>query len=64
MTGHCLFELLIGRKIKTHLGLLRPNVQGNALNQQESQKKYHNKFAQDSEIAVNDDVVIRNYLHK
>ena len=32
MTGPCPSELIIGRKIKTHLDLLHPNVQGNVLN--------------------------------
>ena len=54
-------ELVIDRRMKTHLGLFRLGVQNSVLFEQTGQRKYHDIHAQDRDADVKDDVNVSNY---
>ena len=60
-TGLCPSELMLGRKVRTHLDLLHPNLQSHVHENQRAQKQNHDKRAKERNIGVEDTVFVRNY---
>ena len=62
-TGVSPAELLMGRKLKTHLDQLRPNLASTVYGQQYSQMMSHNKQTSERTFCPDDPVLIKNYHH-
>lgn len=63
-TGVSPSELILGRKMTTHLDLLHPLIESHVIKRQKNQKSQHDKTSNDREIGVNDNVFVRNYNNK
>lgn len=60
-TGVSPAELLMGRRLRTHLALLHPDVAAKVRNSQQRQKAGHDKHAREREFVLNDNVFVRNF---
>ena len=59
-TGISPSELLMGRCIRSHLDLIRPNLADQVEVKLEKRKKYHDKYAKAHAFNVGDSVFVRN----
>lgn len=59
-TGVSPAELLMGRRIRSHLDLAQPNLANQIELKQQVQKKYHDKSAKTREFQVGDAVLVQN----
>ena len=59
-TGVSPAELLMGRRIRSHLDLAQPNLTNQIELKQQVQKKYHDKSAKTREFQVGDAVLVQN----
>lgn len=62
-TGVTPAELLLGRKPRTHLDLLHPDMASHVAKKQNEQKKAHDKRQPERSFKVNDLVIVRNFQH-
>ena len=62
-TGVSPAELLMGRKLKTHLDHLRPNLASTVQGRQYSQMMNHDKQTSERSFGSDDPVLIKNYHH-
>ena len=60
-TGHSPSDLLFGRRLRSHLDLLRPNLNSKVRQKQNSQKQTHDYHAQERSFKVDDPVLAKNY---
>ena len=60
-TGLSPAELLMGRRLRSHLSLLHPGVEERVKATQEKQRKYHDRGARERSFNVGDHVWARNY---
>ena len=60
-TGLSPSELLLGRKMRTHLDLLHPSLISKVAMQQESQKRGHDRISREREFMVGDQVLSQNF---
>ena len=60
-TGISPAELLMGRRLRTHLDLLRPNVAKRVQRNQEKQKEGHDRSVPDRNFAEGDRVWVKNF---
>ena len=60
-TGLSPAELMLGRKMKTHLDLLHPQLQERVQKKQSQQKKCHDTSSQHRDIIVGDNVFAQNF---
>lgn len=60
-TGLSPYELVFGRKMRTHLDLLHPSLMSKVLKQQENQKVNHDKSAKGRDLSVGDQVLAQNF---
>lgn len=60
-TGLSPAELMFGRKMKTHLDLLHPQLQDRVQKNQSQQKKCHDTSSQHRDIIVGDNVFAQNF---
>ncbi|XP_039664152.1 uncharacterized protein K02A2.6-like [Perca fluviatilis] len=54
-------EMLMGRRPKSRLNLLRPDIKATVLRRQEKQKEDHDKQAKERQLKPGDNVYIRNF---
>ena len=59
-TGVAPAELFLKRKLRTRLDLLRPTVEGHVHEEQQKQKKYHDRHSQSRSYHVGQAVLVRN----
>ena len=64
-TGQSPSDLLFGRRLRSHLDLLRPNLSSKVRQKQNNQKQVHDHHAQERErsFTVDDKVFAKNYAH-
>ena len=60
MTGQSPTELLLGRRIKSYLDLLLPNVKTKVAQSLQQQKLNYDKLTKDSTFDVSDKVFVNN----
>ncbi|XP_038064763.1 uncharacterized protein K02A2.6-like [Patiria miniata] len=60
-TGLSLAEMLMGRRLRSHLDQLRPDVAQRVIKQQEKQKHHHDKHAKTRVFQIGDTVLVRNF---
>ena len=60
-TGVSPAELLMGRKLHTHLDLLVPDIRGKVRMRQNLQKHSHDLHAKDKRFQENDPVMTKNF---
>ena len=63
-TGSSPAEMMMGRKLRTHLDLLQPNVSGRVqqyMDRQKQAQQAHDEHAAQRQFGVNDGVYARNY---
>ena len=60
-TGLSPSELLFGRKMRTHLDLIHPNLQSRVSKRQQNQKNVHDRHSSEREISVGDHVFVQNF---
>ena len=60
-TGQSPSELLFGRRLRSHLDLLRPDLNSKVRSKQSSQKQAQDYYAQDRSFEVDDLVLVKNY---
>ena len=60
-TGVSPAELLMGRKLRTHLDLLIPDIGGRVRMRQSLQKHSHDLHAKDKQFQENDPVMAKNF---
>ena len=60
-TGVSPAELLMGRKLKSPLDLLKPDLHFRVEEKQEKQKQYHDKSSRQRSFAIGDLVFIKNF---
>ena len=60
-TGHSPSDLLFGRRLRSHLDLLRPDLKSKVRQKQNSQKQTHDYHAQERSFKVDDPVLAMNY---
>lgn len=60
-TGRSPAELLFGRKIRTRLDSIRPDLSKTVEQKQHQQKESHDRNAQDRSLAVRDKVFVKNF---
>ena len=60
-TGQSPAELLLGRKMKTHLEILRPDIASRVNDHQERQKQEHDRHAQHRPFCVGEEVYVKNF---
>ena len=60
-TGISPAELLVGRRLRTRLDLLRPNLEERVERKQKEQKQRHSRIAKERKFEIGDLVYIRNY---
>lgn len=60
-TGLSPSELLFGRKMRTHLDLIHPNLQSRVSKHQQNQKNVHDRHSSEREISVGDQVFVQNF---
>ena len=60
-TGQSPSELLFGRRLRSHLDLLRPDLSSKVRQKQNSQKQAHDHHAQERSFTVDDKVFAKNY---
>ncbi|XP_048247554.1 uncharacterized protein K02A2.6-like [Haliotis rufescens] len=63
-TGSSPAQLLFGRRPRSHLDLLHPDIGVKVQHKQEKQAHYHNRHTKSREFAVGDLVYVRNFLGK
>jgi len=63
-TGRSPAELLIGRKLRTHLDLLHPDDSEKVRLKQQNQKHYHDSRAKNRAIYIGDLVFVKNFASK
>ena len=59
-TGVSPAELLMGRRIRSHLDLVQPNLSNQVELKQEAQKKYYDRHAKARTFELNDPVFVKN----
>ena len=59
-TGVSPAELLMGRRIRSHLDQIRPDLSGHVESKQEAQKKYHDRHSKARTFEINDPVFVKN----
>ena len=60
-TGVSPSELLYGRRIRSHLDLIQPDLASHVKAKQMAQKKYHDCHSRDQIFEVGDTVFVRNF---
>ena len=60
-TGVSPAELLMGRRLRSQLDLVRPNVRARVETKQQAQKKNHDKRTKQRELKVADHVYVRDF---
>lgn len=60
-TGTSPAELLMGRRLTTHLDLMRPNISNRVKKAQERQKQQHDRTSQDRTFTSGDKVFVKNF---
>lgn len=60
-TGVAPAELLIGRRLRSCLDLLKPDLQAKVINKQQLQKAQHDHTSRHHEFSLNDPVFVRNF---
>ena len=60
-TGVSPSELMLGRRMRTHLDLLHPSIRSHVDNEQTRQKINHDRHSRPCNIGIDDTVVVRNY---
>ena len=60
-TGRAPAEMLMGRRPKSKLDLLRPDMKATVMRKQEKQKEGHDQHAQERQLKPGDDVYVRNF---
>ena len=63
-TGLSPYELLFGRKMRTHLDLLHPSLMSTVLKQQDNQRVNHDKSAKERDLNVGDQILAQNFSEK
>ena len=60
-TGVSPAEMLMGRRLRSHLDQLRPDVAQRVIRQQDKQKYHHDKHAKTRVFGIGDTVLVRNF---
>ena len=60
-TGMTPAELMFGRRLRTHLDLLQPNLEGKVHNKQCTMKNYHDVSKHEQVILIGDQVYVKNF---
>ena len=60
-TGHSPAELMFGRKLRTRLDLLKPDISGHVRAQQARQKTYHNAHSKAREFSPGTKIYVQNF---
>ena len=60
-TGTSPAELLMGRRLTTHLDLMRPNISNRVKKAQERQKQQHDRTSKDRTFTSGDKVFVKNF---
>ena len=60
-TGLSQAELLFGRRLRSRLDLLKPDLYKRVEREQERQKEAHDRYSQDRSLLVGDAVYVRNF---
>ncbi|XP_061105010.1 uncharacterized protein K02A2.6-like [Conger conger] len=60
-TGRTPAEMLLGRRPKSRLDLLRPNIKAKVERKQEKQKERHDQHARERQLEPDDHVYVRNF---
>ena len=63
-TGVSPSELILGRKMRTHLDLLHPSLQSSVFKEQARQKDHYDRSSREREVSVGENVFVRNYGEK
>ena len=54
-------SLFLGLNIRTRLDMVRPDVSQKVFDKQAMQKQYHDRHVRQREIAIGQDVMVRNF---
>ena len=60
-TGVLPSELLLGRRIRSHLDFIQPDLSAHVESKQRSQKKHHDCHARECTFQIGDDVFVKNF---